>query len=142
MDKRNERFDIDNRRGQIGERLVGSFVDALADATIEVKTDYRANETGNLYVETHQLNWKGVWKKSGINTSEAKFYSFAGGCGNGFITIDTETLKRLAETAPPIKFTSPQNDTNPTAGRLVKVTDIVRAVFKPNPEGQTNDLPN
>lgn len=130
MNARNERFDIDNRRGQIGEILVGSFLESLADATIEVKTDYRANETGNVYIETHQCTYANEWVPSGINTSEAKFYSFAGGCGKGFITIETQTLKELAKDAPRITFIPAINDTNKTRGRLVKVADIIKTIFE------------
>jgi hypothetical protein len=130
MNARNERFDIDNRRGQIGEKLVGSFLEAVADATIEVKTDYRVNETGNVYIETHQCTYAGEWVKSGINTSEAKFYSFAGGCGKGFVTIETQTLKQIAANAPRVTFEPTTKDTNFTRGRLVKVADILKTIFE------------
>lgn len=47
-------FDVDFRRGKVGEDLVGTFLEQLAGSTIEVKTDYRADMTGNVYVETWQ----------------------------------------------------------------------------------------
>jgi hypothetical protein len=96
------RFDIDFQRGLVGENLVGTFLQGLAGSRIEVKTDYQAWRTGNLYVETHQ-HLRGQWVKSGINLSQSEYYCFAGPTGCGFITIETRELIRLAIESPRIE---------------------------------------
>lgn len=46
------KFAVDFTRGRVGEELVETFLADLQGKKIEVKTDYRINETGNVYVET------------------------------------------------------------------------------------------
>lgn len=129
MDKRSA-FDIDNRRGQVGESLVGTFLEALGDARIEVKTDYRAWETGNVYIETHQQLQSGEWVTSGINVTEAEFYCLAGPNGSGFITIETNKLKEIAIASEKRSIASANINTNPTHGRIVKLSDIIAAIYE------------
>jgi hypothetical protein len=90
------RFDFDLRRGQVGEEYVGTILEAIASDSIEVKTDYGANRTGNLYVEFEQENKQGVWVPSGIATSEATYWAFA--FQDGVIFIKLERLKEICRT--------------------------------------------
>jgi hypothetical protein len=125
-------FDIDNRRGQVGERLVGTFLEAMGTATVEVKTDYKAHRTGNLYVETAQRPNSaepGVYVASGINRSKAVWWTFAGPGENGFIAVKAEIVKALAIQAPEHKQPIHGPTSNETKGRLVKVSDIVAAIL-------------
>ena len=123
-------FDIDFTRGKVGEDLVETFLSDLVGKKIEVKTDYRAKETGNVYVETWQYSRSDKLDKrqSGINVSKAEYYCFASPTGQGFIMIKTETLKQVIREEQPKIVNQPINTgrTNASEGRLVKVTSILR----------------
>jgi hypothetical protein len=126
-------FDLDLERGKVGEELLGTFLGALADgAKFEVKTDYRAVETGNFYIETWQYNWSDMSDKrpSGINTTEAEWWVFAGPGLNGFVAIKTADLKDIIRETNPREAQQPiTNDTtNGSFGRLVKVQDVLRKI--------------
>jgi hypothetical protein len=88
------RFDFDVRRGQVGEEYVGTLLEAIASGSIEVKTDYGSNQTGNLYVEFEQEDQQRKVKPSGIATTEASWWAFA--FKDGAIFVETESLKRTA----------------------------------------------
>lgn len=124
------RFDIDYRRGLVGETLVESFLAELAGSRIEVKTDHRVLETGNVFVETHQQPLGGDWKPSGINVSESEFYCFAGPSGNGFITIKKHALLGLAKDARRANVNTQSEYSSAARGRLVPVIDIVESIFE------------
>lgn len=129
----NPDFDLDNRRGAVGESVVGTFLEAMGTATVEVKTDYGAHKTGNLYVETAQRLRdapEGEYVKSGINRSEAGWWAFAGPSGNGFIAIKAELLKPLANAARSAEQRIHNENTNATKGRLVRVDDVVAAILR------------
>jgi hypothetical protein len=124
------RFDIDYQRGLVGEHLVGSFLEALSGSRIEVKTDHRVLETGNVFVETHQQVFGQDWKPSGINVSEAEFYCFAGPSSNGFITIKTALLKELAGASPRANVNSRSTESSAARGRIVRVSDILELIYE------------
>lgn len=124
-------FDHDFRRGQVGENLVNTFLAALEGGTIETKTDSRAWETGNVYVETWQYRGSEENKKqSGINISKADFYCFAAPQGNGFICITTDALKEVIRDTQATETRQPvwNDSTMASIGRLVKVSDIVKKI--------------
>lgn len=87
------RFDFDLRRGKVGEKYVSRILNAIQKGTVEVKTDYGSNRTGNLYVEFEQKSKKGEWKPSGIATSEAEFWVFP--FKEGAVVVRTSHLKEL-----------------------------------------------
>lgn len=124
-------FDHDFRRGQVGESLVNTFLADLQGKTIETKTDSRAWETGNLYLETWQYRGDESQRyQSGINISKADYWCFASDKGNGFIMITAEALKEvIRETNPPETRQPIWNEaTMASIGRLVKVSDIVKKI--------------
>jgi hypothetical protein len=123
------RFDLDFARGMVGEKLVGSFLEALSGSKIEVKTDHRVLETGNVFVETHQQVLGQEWKPSGINVSTAEFYCFAGPSGYGFVTIRTDLLKELAGASPRANVTTLSADSSAARGRIVKMNDILELIY-------------
>lgn len=124
-------FDLDYRRGQVGEKLVGTFLEAVGGSTLEVKTDYQAWRTGNLYIETHQELASGEWVKSGITISKATFYCFAGPNGSGFITIDKGSLWRIMEeTGRFVHMGKKGPSSRDTVGFLIRVDDVVKAIFE------------
>lgn len=122
-------FDFDNRRGQIGENLVGTFLEALARGTIEVKTDYRITETGNVYIETWQYREpdESDIRQSGINTTKADYWVIASPNGDGFVCIATATLKEIIKEKNPPKARQSisSSTTMASIGRLVKMSDIL-----------------
>lgn len=122
-------FDIDFARGKVGEDLVGTFLADLQGKKIEVKTDYRACETGNVYVETWQYHKDDASdkKRSGINITQSDYYCFASPEGLGFIMIKTDALKDvIRETRPrEVRQSKINAHTNASIGRLVKVRDIL-----------------
>jgi len=87
------RFDFDLRRGKVGEDYVGTILESIASDSIEVKTDYGANRTGNLYIEFEQETQEGKWVPSGVSTSEAGYWAFA--FEDGVIFIKLERLKEI-----------------------------------------------
>lgn len=65
-------WDIQYKKGQIGENLLKSIME-----TIEVKTDYKWKDTKNIYVETSCFYKKTKkFEPSGLSVSKAKYYSF------------------------------------------------------------------
>ena len=67
----NPHFDIDVERGELGENLLKDIL----EGKVEVKTDYRAKETGNYYVEYKQYN-SDYESWSGISITEAKWWAW------------------------------------------------------------------
>lgn len=123
-------FDVDYRRGLVGENLVGTFLESVAGSTVEVKTDYRAWCTGNLYIETEQ-EIRGQWRPSGLSISKATFYCFAGPRGEGFLTIPTPRLKSLVEeTGRPVHMKRKSATSRDTKGFLIRVEDIVGDIMR------------
>lgn len=130
----NPHFDHDLERGKVGEDLLGTFLGDLATgAKFEVKTDYKAWDTGNFYIECQQFNWsdESDLRDSGIRVTEAEWWVFAGPNGNGFIAVRTSDLRDIIAE----KFTYPNgkqsvtNDyTNGSYGYLVKVVDVLKKI--------------
>jgi hypothetical protein len=122
-------FDIDFTRGKVGEDLVATFLADLQGKKIEVKTDYRVSETGNVYVETWQYSQPDASDRraSGINVTQSEYFCFASPTGQGFIMITTEALKEVIRETQPKETRQPiiNSHTNASIGRLVKVTDIL-----------------
>jgi hypothetical protein len=59
------RWDIDLERGQVQETLVRRLVSSEpGHFALEVKGDYRAQDTGNHYIEVQQRGRNGAWRDS------------------------------------------------------------------------------
>lgn len=125
-------FDIDFARGKVGEDLANTFLADLEGKKIEVKTDYRVTETGNVYIETWQYHKEDASdkKQSGINITKADYYCFASPHGNGFIMIKTDALKEVIRETNPreVRQSRINPKTNASFGRLVKVADIMKKI--------------
>jgi hypothetical protein len=125
-------FDTDLERGKVGEDLLNTFLADLAGNKFEVKTDYRAWETGNFYIETWQYRKEDESdkRKSGINVTQAEYWCFAGPNSNGFIMIKTEALKELMlENQGVYRIVSQpivSHHTNASIGWLVPVADVIK----------------
>lgn len=118
-------FDIDFRRGLIGEDLHKTFL----YGTHEVKTDFRTAETGNFYVETRQQNASSEWL-SGINATKADFWVQASPLGHGGIYIRTSVFKEMLRLVDPPETRQPilSDATNSSTGRLVRLDDLLWAL--------------
>jgi len=125
-------FDIDFARGKVGEDLVETFLADLVGKKIEVKTDYRVSETGNVYVETWQYHKEDASdrKQSGINITQADYYCFASPDASGFVMIKTEALKEIIreQQCIEVRQTRINPKTNASFGRLVKMSDILAKI--------------
>jgi hypothetical protein len=126
------RFDFDFARGLVGEDLVGTFLAELQGKKIEVKTDYRVNETGNVYVETWQYSQpdESDKKQSGINVSESDFWCFASPTGEGFIMVKASVIKELIRDTQPREVRQPiaSAKTKASIGRILPVADILARI--------------
>jgi hypothetical protein len=126
------RFDVDFTRGRIGEELLETFLADLIGKKVEVKTDYRVNETGNVYVETWQYSEPDASdkKQSGINVSEAEYYCFGSPLGEGFIMIKTSVLKQFISNTNPRETRQPiaSKETKASIGRLIPLADLLASI--------------
>jgi hypothetical protein len=125
-------FDFDFARGKVGEDLVETFLADLQGKKIEVKTDYRVSETGNVYVETWQYHKEDASdrRQSGINITQSDYYCFASPDANGFVMIKTEALKEIIreQQCVEVRQTRINPKTNASFGRLVKISDIMAKI--------------
>jgi hypothetical protein len=126
------RFDVDFTRGRIGEELVETFLADLIGKKVEVKTDYRVNETGNVYVETWHYSEPDASdkKQSGINVSEAEYYCFGSPLGEGFIMVKTSVLKEFIRNTNPKETRQPiaSKQTKASIGRLIPLADLLASI--------------
>jgi len=123
-------FDMDLTDGLKGEDYVESVLTNLS--TIEVKTDRRAHETGNLYIEVYQFSHPDQSDKrpSGLSTSRAQHWVFTTPGLKGFIVIQTEMLKALIKSSAYKRVAQPiaNENTNGSIGILVPIKDITKAI--------------
>jgi hypothetical protein len=126
------RFDVDFTRGRVGEDLVETFLADLVGKKIEIKTDYRINETGNVYLETWQYSEPDTSdkKQSGINVSEAEYYCFGSPTGDGFIMIKTSVLKEFIRNTNPREARQPiaSKETKASIGRLIPLAQLLASI--------------
>jgi hypothetical protein len=109
-------FRWDLEVGQIAERWLGEILDGN---TIEVKRDFKALETGNVYVEYH------CWgKPSGIAISQATHWAFVLD-DETVILLPTEKLKIIAREAFRQRGAFKGGDSNASLGVLVRVERLV-----------------
>jgi len=112
-------WDIDFRDGALGEQTVARLMSA---ETIEVKTDRRWFETGNVYIETdcwYQNEQK--FKPSGISVSKASHWAFV--LEEAVLIVPLDVLKRAVnDIGSPITCDIPPN---PSRGVLIKVNSLL-----------------
>ena len=116
-------FDIDVKRGELGENLLKDIL----EGKVEVKTDYRAKETGNYYVEYMQYN-KNYEAWSGLYVTQAKWWAWVCPTSHKVTIILVDTLRKIIKdnwevfehTRQPIH----NSGTNASMGILVPVAVI------------------
>jgi hypothetical protein len=106
-------WDLDLRAGLLGESVVA---DILKADTVEVKTDRRWYETGNLYIETEcYYKSSNSWEPSGIAVSKATHWAFV--LEDSVLIVPTFRLREAIHEHPrPITCNIPPN---PSRGHLV-----------------------
>ena len=108
------KYDLD--LGQLGEKLV---YDILTNKKVEVKTDYQASSTGNLFIE-----YSSRGKDSGITISKADFYCFV--TSNENITfIETKKLKEICRKYLNTNRDVKGGDNNTSLGILLPLNEIL-----------------
>lgn len=126
------RFDRDMERGEVGEKLLDLLFEDSKDPSvlIEVKTDYRTNETGNIYVETHKYRNGDVDAAvpSGINGTESKWWGQASPDGTAILLIKTDALRDYIEFVDPPKSAQPISNAHSAAslGVLVSIKGLMK----------------
>ncbi len=106
-------WDLDLRAGELGESRVA---DLLSLDTVEVKTDRRWKETGNIYIETECYYVSdNSWKPSGVRVSKATHWAFV--LEDSVLIVPLHRLKEAVwEVGRPITCNIPPN---PSRGYLV-----------------------
>jgi len=112
-------WDIDLRDGEAGE---SKLADLLAIDTVEVKTDRRWKETGNIYIETSCYYVASQqWKESGIMVSKATHWAYM--LEDVAFIMPTEVIKKAAlEWGRPINCNI---EPNPSKGYLITPNEIL-----------------
>ena len=116
---KNSNWDLDLRAGETGESRVA---DLLSLDTVEVKTDRRWYETGNIYIETecfYQASQS--WEPSGIRVSKATHWAFV--LEDSVLIVPLHRLKEAVwEIGRPTTCDIPPN---PSRGYLVTPAQIL-----------------
>ena len=116
---KNSDWDIDLRDGQFGESKV---VKLLHIETIEVKTDRRWMETGNLFIEESCFyQGSNSWQPSGIAVSKATHWAFVLD-NNVIITPIDHLIDVVKHFGKPIENKQPPNQSK---GHLIKPGHLI-----------------
>jgi len=121
-------FDLDLEIGEQGEAVVRAGL----TGKVEVKTDRRAHETGNLYIELWQFSNpdRSDKRPSGLSITEADWWITTTPSGTGFLAIRTEELKALIKSGNYKQTSQPitNSHTNGSIGCLVPVKDLLKHI--------------
>tara|TARA_R100001198_G_scaffold61257_1_gene35567 strand:- start:3348 stop:3764 length:417 start_codon:yes stop_codon:yes gene_type:complete len=113
----NNDFKYDLKIGQIAEKWLGQL---LSGKTLEVKRDFRASQTGKVFVEFFCRG-----KPSGIATTEADFWAFVID-GDYVVILPTEDLKEIVEFHKQKGWVMSGGDNNVSQGALVRVERLIK----------------
>lgn len=115
-------WDLDLRDGMVGESKIA---DLLHLDTVEIKTDRRWYETGNVYIETecYYVN-EDAWKPSGIRVSQASHWAFV--LEDSVLIVPLYRLKEAVhDSGTVIHCNIPPN---PSRGFLLKVSGLLEHI--------------
>lgn len=116
----NSNFKYDLAVGKVAEEALG---DIFENKKVEVKTDFKAKTTGNLFIE-----FKSRGKDSGISTTQADYWCFK--VEDLFLLIETERLRVLVE---PLKGTDAERmggDNNTSIGVLLPLNTLISHIHQ------------
>lgn len=111
-------WDLDLKFGQLHEGLVRALM--CGEVSLEVKTDRRAHETGNVAVELSSRH-----KPSGLVVTKAEYWAFVlPGLDNSVVLVRTERLKALAlrSDVPLVRG----GDENTSVLALLPLSDLIK----------------
>ena len=112
----NSDFRHDLEVGQLSEKWLAQL---LENSTIEVKRDFLAAQTGNLFIE-----YESRGKPSGIATSLADYWAFVLD-DDRVIILPRSVLKAIAREAFAAGRLATGGDSNTSRGVLVRVRELV-----------------
>ena len=116
-------FDLDLSVGHEGESLVNELL--TGGKTVEVKTDLKWKNTGNLYIETSCWSHnKNTWYPSGMSSSKAAYWAFV--LEGAVLIVSLTQLKQAVELyGHPITCNI---EPNPSKGFLIKPDKILQVI--------------
>jgi hypothetical protein len=112
----NNDFKYDLQLGQLAEKKIG---DLLSKKKLEVKRDFKAMDTGNVYVE-----YRSRGKASGLTTTLADYYVFVISFDR-IIFIATPKLKQLCRKYVGTNFDIKGGDSNTSQGILLSLDELI-----------------
>jgi len=112
----NSDFRYDLKLGQLGEKHLSNI---LSNKLVEVKTDYKAEKTKNIYIEYESRN-----KPSGISISQSEFYAFILS-NETILLIETKSLKKLCRKYFGTNRDIKGGDNNTSKGIILPLKDII-----------------
>ena len=125
---KNSDWDLDLRAGEAGE---SKLADLLRMDTIEVKTDRRWIETGNLFIEESCFyQGSGQWEPSGIAVSKATHWAFVIE-GNVIIVPRDHLINVVRDYGKPIENKQAPNQSK---GHLITPAQLINYVRVKNEE--------
>lgn len=121
-------WDLDLRDGEAGE---SKLADLLRMDTIEVKTDRRWKDTGNLFIEESCFyQGSGMWEPSGLSVSKATHWAFIIE-GNVIIVPKEHLMNVVMDYGRPIENKQPPNQSK---GHLITPEQLINYVRIKNNE--------
>ena len=117
-------WDFTFAKGEVGEQLAESLLKGESIGAVEVKTDGRWRDTGNVYVE-FECQHDGVWRRSGIATTTATHWAFVLDDAGIIVFVETDVLKEIARTE--LRRSGPRNQphgSHPTRGVAVPLDAV------------------
>jgi hypothetical protein len=125
---KNSNWDLDLRAGEAGE---SKLADLLHMDTIEVKTDRRWKETGNLFIEEYCFQQSTQsWEPSGIAISKATHWGFILD-GSVVIVTRDHLINVVADYGKPIEN---KQMPNPSKGHLITPAQLINYTRVKNEE--------
>jgi hypothetical protein len=116
---KNSDWDLDLRAGEAGE---SKLADLLHMDTIEVKTDRKWKETGNLFIEESCFQQSTQsWQPSGLSISKATHWGFILD-GSVLIITRDHLIDVVSEYGKPIEN---KQMPNPSKGHLITPTQLI-----------------
>lgn len=123
-------FDLDSAVGRQGELWVADIAHMIGAGTgqIEVKTDQRIANTGNVYIEYECLRRDG-WFPSGIATTKALVWAFVLPA-NVLIAAPVENVRDIARNHWRTYRKDCVRGSHPTRGVAIPVGEFVRDLYR------------
>lgn len=121
-------FDIDYAKGAQAELFVADLRRALLQGRVEVKSDWRSDQTGNIYVEGECYYPRNGWRQTGIgNPNTAPLWVYVLGTSGIGIVFTREALRRVVVDDRFARKSQARWGSHPTRGWLIHLS----ALFSP-----------